>query len=580
MIQFSRWHLKNRLFAGFLLIGLIGAGVALFMGLAISNIYSDFQRFTVFSERVELGQDLSAKMIDLQRLSEDFVQQGESFSANQADLVFKKARASLSRLADNTSESARERASLMATHLGSFEQAFSEVKKQRNHQSRLVNESIQARALAHGALMDAFAAKESEAESVALVERLRNSALQIERLARGYFDSLDNSLIGQIRSNVRQSRDLIRQLEDQHRHDTFLALLRQMDASVLAYQEVILEAIQRTRGYIFLINVVMAAETHEILYQSARLSEELRLEMAQIEKSVASTIHQVFILALTSSAVMLLLVTGLSYAIGRGIATPIENLAITFRRLARGETTPVVPLPEAGKELQELSRASEVFREKNEETERLLIRYRQMSEALEERVRARTQELEEANQQLQQLSRTDGLTGLANRRYFEEILAREWSRALRNGLSLAIVMLDIDYFKAFNDRYGHPAGDQCLRDVAFSLEQHLRRGDDLAARYGGEEFIVILQDAGQERAMAMAESLRAGISQLDIPHEDSPLQTVTTSVGVAVREPGSDIESEYALIKKADDALYRAKRAGKNRVMGFRACPNGTEPIN
>ncbi|NYS60109.1 GGDEF domain-containing protein [Vreelandella salicampi] len=577
MIRFSRWRLKNRIFAGFLVIGLIGVGVALFMGLAISNIYSDFRRFTVFSERVELGRDLSARMIDLQRLSEAFVQEGESFSADQASLVFEQARALLSRLEADASEPVRERAGIMATHLESFQQAFSEVKTQRNQQSRLINETIRNRAEEHGALVDAFAATISGAtpESVALVERLRNSSLQIERLTQQYFDSLDNSLIREIRRNAQQSLQLINQLSGLLQDDASLPFLGRMDASVLAYQEVILEAVQRTRGYLFLVNVVMAAETYEILYQSDQLSEELRLEMAQIERHVASTIRQVFVLALSGSAFMLLLIIGLSYAIGRSIATPIENLAATFRRLARGETTSVVPSPAAGRELRELSMASEVFREKNAETERLLAKYREISEALEERVRERTQELEEANQRLRQLSRTDGLTGLANRRYFEEILDREWSTALRNGLSLTVIMLDIDFFKAFNDRYGHQAGDQCLQDVAHSLEQQVRRGNDLVARYGGEEFIVVLQDTSRDPAMGIADSLCRAISDLDILHEDSPWQRVTTSVGVAVREPASEVNSALELVKKADDALYRAKLAGKNRVMSFPSSPNG-----
>lgn len=571
MIKFYRWRLKNRIFAGFLVIGLIGVGMALFMGLAISNIYSDFRRFTVFSERVELGRDLSAKVIDLQRLSEEFVQEGESFSADQASLVFEQANALLLRLEDDASESVSDRVGLMATHLEGFQQAFSEVKNQRNRQSRLINETIRNRAEEHGALVAEFAAgiSASGSELIALAERLRNSALQIEQLTRQYFDSLDNSLIREIRTNAQQSQELIKQLTKLLQDDAPLPLLGRIDESVLAYQEVILEAVQRTRGYIFLVNVVMAAETYEILYQSDRLSEELRVEMGQIERDVASTIHQVFVLALSGSIVMLLFMLALSFAIGRSIAKPIEKLAVTFRRLARGETISGMHPQELGHELRELSRAAEVFQEKNIETERLLGKYREISEALEERVRERTRELEGANRQLQQLSRTDGLTELANRRYFEEIFKREWSTALRNGLNLTIIMLDIDYFKAFNDRYGHQAGDQCLQSVARSIEQNLRRGGDLVARYGGEEFIVILQDTDYDHAMGMAEILCQAVSDLDIPHEDSPWQRVTTSVGVAVREPDSEIDSAFQLVKNADDALYRAKLAGKNQAMIF-----------
>jgi diguanylate cyclase (GGDEF)-like protein len=571
MIRFSRWRLKNRIFAGFLAIGLIAVAVALVMGLATGNIYLDFRRFTVFSERVELGQDLAARMIDLQHLSGDFVQEGESFSAEQAKLVLREARVLLSGLEADASESVRERAGVMSTHLDSFQQAFAEVKNQRNRQSQLLNETIPVRAAEHGALVDEFATRipPSDTESAALVERLRNSVLHIEQLVQRYFGSLDNSLIRKIRYYIDKSRERIRQLKKLHQGDGSLSLLGRIDESLLAYQKAILEAVQRRRAFIFLVNVVMAAETHEILYQADRLSRELRIEMERIENDVASTTREVFVLVLSGSAFMLLLMIGLSYAIGRSIAAPIENLAVTFRRLARGESVSATPFPDAGPELQELSRAAEVFRGKNEETERLLARYQDISEALEERVRERTRKLEGANRKLKKLSRTDGLTGLANRRYFEEILERQWSTALRNGLCLTVIMIDIDYFKAFNDRYGHPAGDQCLRDVARSLEQHLRRGDDLAARYGGEEFVVILLDAGPDQAIAIAENLCRAIADLDIRHEDSPWQRVTVSVGAAVRKPDNDIDSASTLIKNADKAMYRAKLAGKNQATVF-----------
>ncbi|XGA79710.1 diguanylate cyclase [Halomonas sp. CH40] len=550
-----------------MVIGLVGGGLALFMGLAISNIYADFRRFNLVSERVELGYELSTRMVVLQRLSEKFIQEGDRFSADQTDLALEQAKTVLAMLEDDASAPISQRASIMAVHLNNFQQAFAEVKRQHERQNQLTNEAIQAQADLHGNLINNFADRALGAESAALVERLRTSLLQIEGFTRDYFDSLDNRLIRQIRGNVRQSRALIHQLQAVHQEDAFVGLLPRMDASILAYQEVILEAVQRARGYLFLVNVVMAAETYEILYQSERLAEELRQEMLAIEQSVDHKRQQVFVLALIGSVTMLLLIVGLSYALGRSIATPIENLAGVFRRLARGETAPIKPGHEAGYELQELSRASEVFREKNAETQQLLARYREVSEVLEEKVKERTQALEEVNQQLQELSRTDGLTSLANRRYFEEILAREWLTAQRNDLSLTVIMLDIDYFKAFNDRYGHPVGDQCLREVALVLKQHARRGNDMAARYGGEEFIIILQDSDQQAGAVIAERLRYSLEALDIAHVDSPLKRVTASLGVAAGKPGEDVGSTFELIKQADDALYRAKQTGRNRVV-------------
>nr|WP_290823403.1 diguanylate cyclase [Halomonas sp.] len=567
MRRFSHWRLKNRLFAGFMVIGLVGGGLALFMGLAISNIYTDFRRFTLVSEQVELGYDLATKMVVLQRLSEKFIQEGDRFSADQADLALEQAETVLAKLEDDASEPIRRRAGIMAVHLDNFQQAFAEVKRQRERQNQLTNDAIHAEAELHGKLIDSFAARILDAESVALVERLRISLLQIEGFTRDYFDSLDNALIREVKGNVRHSQALLQQLQALHQGDSFNELLTRMDASILAYEEAILEAVQRSRGYLFLVNVVMAAETYEILYQSDRLTEKLRQEMLVIEESVDHKRQLVFLLALIGSVIMLLLIVGLSYALGRSIATPIENLAGIFRRLARGETAPIKSDYEVGYELQELSRASEVFREKNAETQQLLARYREISGVLEEKVKERTQALEEANQQLKELSRTDGLTGLANRRYFEEILGREWLTAQRNDLSLTVIMLDIDYFKAFNDRYGHPAGDQCLREVARELKQHARRGNDMAARYGGEEFIVILQDSDQKAGVAIAERIRCGLEALDIAHEDAPIKKVTASFGVAAGKPAEGFNSAFELIKQADDALYQAKQTGRNRVV-------------
>ena len=550
-----------------MVIGLVGGGLALFMGLAISNIYADFRRFNLVSERVELGYDLAVRMVVLQRLTEKFIQEGDRFSAEQTDLALEQVNTVLAMLEDDASETISQRASIMAVHLDNFQQAFAEVKRQRERQNQLASDAIHAQAELHGNLIDSFADRALSAESAALVERLRTSLLQIEGFTRDYFDSLDNALIRQIRGNVRQSQALIRQLQVLHQEDVFAELLPGMDASILAYQEAILEAVQRTRGYLFLVNVVMAAETYEILYQSDQLAEELRQEMLTIEESVDHKRQQVFWLVLIGSITMLILIVGLSYTLGRSIATPIENLAGVFRRLARGETAPIKPGHEAGYELQELSRASEVFREKNAETQQLLARYREISEELEEKVKERTQALEEANQQLQELSRTDGLTGLANRRYFEEILAREWLTAKRNDLSLTVIMLDVDYFKAFNDHYGHPVGDQCLREVALVLKQHARRGNDMAARYGGEEFIIILQDSDQASGVAIAERIRYGLEALDIAHAGSPIKKVTASLGVAAGNPTQGFSSAFELIKKADDALYRAKQTGRNRVV-------------
>jgi diguanylate cyclase (GGDEF)-like protein len=180
-----------------------------------------------------------------------------------------------------------------------------------------------------------------------------------------------------------------------------------------------------------------------------------------------------------------------------------------------------------------------------------------------------TRKLDDANRELTRLSSVDGLTGIANRRHFDDTLLREWRRAARSKGRLALLAADVDFFKQFNDGYGHQAGDECLKAVAGALASVLKRPSDLVARYGGEEFFAILPDTDAEGALRVAEAMRAAVQALAIPHEFSPLgPVVTASFGVAARsaEPGQD-SAFVSLLKDADSTLYQAKRAGRNRVL-------------
>lgn len=185
---------------------------------------------------------------------------------------------------------------------------------------------------------------------------------------------------------------------------------------------------------------------------------------------------------------------------------------------------------------------------------------------LEEKVAERTWALERANAELAQLSRTDGLLGIANRMYFDERLAVEWRGARRERTSLALLMLDVDHFKLYNDAYGHPAGDQCLKLVADAASSALRRSADLLARYGGEELVVILPNTGLEGARTVAANILANLAAKNIPHEESPVSDrVTLSIGVAALTPSPQTD-ESVLVAAADRALYLAKESGRDRV--------------
>ncbi len=181
-------------------------------------------------------------------------------------------------------------------------------------------------------------------------------------------------------------------------------------------------------------------------------------------------------------------------------------------------------------------------------------------------LRASQMKLEELNVQLLKLANIDGLTGLVNRRHFDERLAEEWLRAFRNQRPLTLIMFDVDLFKRYNDRFGHLEGDECLKRIARTTQKVACRPSDIVARYGGEEFIVLLPETDSTGAITVAEKLRAEVENLRLPHPDSTVAPfVTISLGVATLKPTADATPDFCL-KTVDEALYRAKEAGRNRL--------------
>ncbi|WP_337013657.1 sensor domain-containing diguanylate cyclase [Pantoea sp. AS142] len=178
-------------------------------------------------------------------------------------------------------------------------------------------------------------------------------------------------------------------------------------------------------------------------------------------------------------------------------------------------------------------------------------------------------ELTAANRALENLAQSDGLTGLANRRHFDQVLTECLQNVALSGLPMSLILLDIDYFKCYNDTYGHVAGDDCLQKVAITLKETARSKNELTARYGGEEFAIILPEQPLSVALTLAESIIAAVNQLEIPHRTTelPQKHITLSAGCAVCFASDSQQGKQALIERADEALYRAKRAGRNQVM-------------
>ncbi len=197
------------------------------------------------------------------------------------------------------------------------------------------------------------------------------------------------------------------------------------------------------------------------------------------------------------------------------------------------------------------------------------VRLHQINRELAQQVKKRTSELEYRNQELKKLflrATTDKVTGIANRYRLEDFMQREWGNAIRNQISVSVIMIDIDRFKLYNDTYGHQAGDLCLRQVAQTINHAAKRSKDLVARYGGEEFIVVLSNISLDGAMMVAENIRSQVKGLSIPHANAGISDyVTISLGVSHLIPTINSQVEH-LILAADKALYLAKQNGRDRV--------------
>lgn len=194
--------------------------------------------------------------------------------------------------------------------------------------------------------------------------------------------------------------------------------------------------------------------------------------------------------------------------------------------------------------------------------------------------RVRTQlRVKKLTDELRQMAAIDGLTGLANRRAFDRELQREWQRAQRDGHPLALLLIDVDHFKKYNDHYGHPAGDACLQAVAQALKSASPRAADLAARYGGEEFALLLPQTDLAGAELVARRALDAVARLALPHAASPTGPgVSISVGLSLREPGAtDPSQPSTLLAQADGALYAAKAGG--RACAYMYCADGPVPV-
>jgi diguanylate cyclase (GGDEF)-like protein len=290
--------------------------------------------------------------------------------------------------------------------------------------------------------------------------------------------------------------------------------------------------------------------------------------MAQIDAGTRTTILLCLGAVMTAIALNILL--------SRRLVKPIRGLSYASQQISRGNFTEKVP----PSRISELSTLAHSFNQMNQEIQQSRQQLEAYSRSLEAKVSERTQELQAeiqqrmnteaalkaANQELERLAYLDGLTQIANRRRFDERLNQEWYRMQRSQLPLSLILCDVDYFKQYNDSYGHQVGDDCLRYVAQAIASVTRRAADLSARYGGEEFVVLLPNTILGKALEVTKNIQRAIAQLKLPHIQSQVsQHVTASFGVTSLIP-SAASTPAQLLLNADQALYQAKMAGRDRL--------------
>ena len=271
-----------------------------------------------------------------------------------------------------------------------------------------------------------------------------------------------------------------------------------------------------------------------------------------------SIVNNLLILLALGFVTLLVEIFILRSILQKQVAQPLVRLIEATRRVGlfkerfERDTLPTQPKNEIGELAREFSTMADRIYEAHDQ--------------LESKVQERTAALEAANLQLLALSSTDGLTGIANRRRFDEVLLSEWSRAQRSGSTLSLALIDVDWFKKYNDHYGHQAGDDCLRMVAETLRENAQRAGDFVARYGGEEFAVISTSLERDEVPTYGQKLCRAMEAKALPHEASDFHHVTISIGVATYTPMSGKSPSY-LLKQADEALYLAKSQGRNQAV-------------
>ncbi len=404
LIDFTirRVKLRNRINLTYLFIGLITLFIVIYNYTNFDKTSSEFSRFGAYSHQAQLGMKFTQEVKEIQRLADLYTYEGLGDAAEQVHSTYARIKEILNQLLEAKQIISQSHLKLIEKHLETYYTTFKQLQNQRDIRSKLVNVDLRQYANNGVSSIEKFLVTipESELQQKINSFKLLNVFLQIEKAAFRYFDTLDSKYVIQAKNNLQASRNLLTILARAPAAalppENYIA----MNKLISAYEAAFLEAVQRTRGYLFLVNVVMAAEAYEIIYQADIIDELNAREIQSIEAEILEIMGNVVTGSVFTGILILLFIFLLSYVIGQSISRPIRKLTSVFNELALGSQTAEVPVYGLDDEIGKLTRAANVFREKNRETMQLLSEYQVLSENLEQKVKERTGELEKSNWEL------------------------------------------------------------------------------------------------------------------------------------------------------------------------------------
>jgi len=380
--MFKKLKLKNRIYTGFIVVGLISLGMAVISVVAFYYANNNFGYLVQFSNKSHLAVAILRDVSEIQRQALIYTHEGHQSAANRVHEIHQRISAQIKQESQQDSKYFQD----IVKHLDTYVKTFKQVQQQRTRQAVLVHSEI--RTLASEA-ENHFLKHIVQASSTADIEtqlnnqRILNSLLQIEKYAMRYFDTLDSKDVIFAKNALSQVQKSLQTIQKQDAAKPVSEHILQTIQFINNYEQVFLEAVQRTRGYLFLINVVMSAEAYEIIYRSQRMDRQLEQEMNKIQQRTLSLMQQVIIVIISSSIIFLILITVFSILISRSITIPIEKLTATFIALAKGSRLAKIPDYKIQDEIGALTEAAVVFKGKNKQTEELLAQSTQLTNDLE-----------------------------------------------------------------------------------------------------------------------------------------------------------------------------------------------------